>query len=280
VKQLFRFFREELNGFFLYRLVICANHAIRDMLDELLYQRYFQWALPEEANVPIRESDIINIGYFAGMSRPLLYGQTNTGSICLTVSRTVNGIQYSHRGLMNMDTEHFDFIDRDTQGDIVQFATPEARMTLVPAGQKALGYVRYDTPLYSSEGGIIADNILPSPPEGGIPYSEYYGEQFLTTEHLYDQTTVLPIDLYKLLLEGLQWIRYNGPNIRTLLEITEHVGQGYITNIEIKPHGAYYLVYFDLDQSAVSSHWTQRQLIWEYVVSQKFKLFFTHKREI
>ena len=272
VKQFFRFFREELNGFFIYRLLTCANLAINDFLDEFIYQRFFLWLLPGETDFPIRDEDIINLGYFAGMSRPLLYGQTTLGSIYFTGSNPLN-----HRGLLNMDTEHFEYIP-DAPGDIVAFATPQLRMSMVPKGQPILGYVRWDTPFYNEDGSIISSALLSTPPTDGTPYSEWYGEEFLTLERYTNQTSILPIELYKRLLEAIQWIRYNGSNIISFLEITEILGQGYITGIEIVPNGRYYIVFYDLDQGAVNGYWIQRTLIWEYVISQKFKLFITEPR--
>ena len=278
VKQFFRFFREEFNGFFLYHLVTFANLAINDILEELIYQRFFQWLLPGETNFPIREDDIINLGFFAGMSRPLLFGQTTAGSIYLTGSNVINGVQLSHRGLFNMETERFVFVE-NTQNDIVHHASPSMRMSLVPTGQEVLGYVRYDTPLFREDGSVDHSVILSTPPSGGIPYSEWYGETFLTLERYYNQTSILPIELFKRLLECVQWIRYNKPNIVSFLEITEILGQGYITNIEIVPNGRYYIVFYSLDPGVVSSYWMQRLLVWEYVVAQKFKLFITQERQ-
>jgi hypothetical protein len=62
MKQPFRFFRGEFNGFFLHRLAVLPNYAVRDVVDEIVYQAAFQWKTEEEAGAqetPIRDVDIV-----------------------------------------------------------------------------------------------------------------------------------------------------------------------------------------------------------------------------
>jgi hypothetical protein len=278
VKQPFRYFRGEFNGKYLYELVRCPNFHVQDILDELVYQILFQWKLEEElaaGEMAIREEDIFNIGKIAGLFQPRTFGRVSLGSVYFTQSHIVNGKQRSERGLVDMLFESFRFVrtERDEYpDDIVNEASVDKRIGMLPSGSIPEGYVRFDTPLYTIEGDIIWENVLPEPPTD-VPYIEFFGEKYLVHEEFFDRETPLPLQVYKLLLECVMRLRRNGPTITELLEITRILGEGFICDLEVVQSGRYYTLYYRLNEDAVTLYRERRFSAWQMVCKQKFKLF-------
>jgi len=269
MKQPFRYFRGEFNGYYLQALIACLNRSVQEILDELVYQTLHQWNL--EDDVPIRSEDIINIAHIAGLDLIKLYGLIPYSSIYLT-----SGSEYNERGLFDIEEEVFRFIHLDHeeyQDDIVNEATSELRSSLVPHGAEPLGYLPQDVPLYTAAGEIIWENLLSSPPADGTPYSEFYGEKFLTLENLLTRNIFLSMDIFKLLLKCVQYIRRNGITLATFLYTAQLVGMGHIYDIDIIPHGKYYTVLFRTNNSVNISSVKQRLNVWESLCAWKFKLF-------
>jgi hypothetical protein len=279
MKLPFRFFRGELNGFYLYRLVTFPNKAVQDILDELVYHALFQWKLEDEitANeMAIRDEDIIAIGKVAGLFQPRVFNKVSLGSAYFTQSRMVNGEQRSERGLMDMEQESFKFVREEQDeypDDIVNEASEHLRMGLVPSGTEPVGYVRADTPLYRNDGTIIWDNVLAEPPVDGSAYIPFYGEKFLVHEEFYSRETALTVGIFKLLLECVQRIRRDGPSIRSLLDVTRILGEGYIYDLKIEAQTRYYLCYYRLDEDTAVLNRERRFGAWQNICRQKFKLF-------
>jgi hypothetical protein len=279
MKLPFRFFRGELNGYFLYRLVTFMNKAITDILDELVYHALFQWKLESEitsGEMAIRDEDIINIAKIAGLFQPRVFGVASLGSTYFTQSHIVNGKQRSERGLMDMDMESFRFVREhldEYPDDIVNEASEKLRMGLVPEGTEPVGYVPYGTPLYNEDGSIIWENLLSRPPDDGTPYAPFFGEKFLVHEEFFVQELPLTVDVLKLLLECAQRIRRDGPSIGSLLEITRILGEGYIHDLVIEAHSRYYVCYYRLDENKLVFNRERRFAAWRNICRQKFKLF-------
>lgn len=279
MKRPFRYFRGEFNGRYLYHLVSCPNFAAQDIVDELTHQILFQWKLEDETTageLPIREEDIINIGKIAGLFQPRTFGQSSLGSAYFTQSHVVNGKERSERGLMNMDNESHQFVREehdDYPDDIVNEASERRRMGVVPPDAKPVGYVAYGTPLYDEEGNVIWENVLPEPPTDGAPYIAFYGETFLVHEEFFTKETPLTVDIFKLLLECVQRIRFNGPTLKGLFEITQILGEGYMYDLSVQPQDRYYLCYYRLNENATVLNRERRFGAWQHICKQKFKLF-------
>jgi len=285
VKQPFRYFRGEFaNGKYLYSLVICPNFAVQDILDELVYQTLHQWKLEGEVaagEMAMRDEDIIGIAKIAGLFQPRGYGRASIGSTYFTQSHVVNGKERSERGLMDMKVEGFKFVrveQDDYENDIVNEASGNLRMGLVPEGTEPVGYVPYDRSLYDENGEVIWENLLPEPPADGTPYVTYYGDRFLIHEEFFNKETPLVIDIFKLLFECVQRIRHNGPTVAGFLEITKILGAGYIYDIEIQSRGAYYMAYYRINDYIDISDKDRRFAAWLNICSQKFKLFVLEDR--
>jgi hypothetical protein len=279
MKQPFRYFRGEFNGKYLYDLVRCPNFNMRDVVDELVYQALFQWKLEDEVaanEMPIRDEDIINIGKIAGLFQPRTFNKVSLGSTYFTQSHVVNGAQRSERGLIDMDNESFRFVREehdDYPDDITAEASERLRTGFIPSGTEPVGYVLYGTPLYDKEGNIIWENVLPDPPMDGSVYVPFYGEKFLTHEEFFDKETPLTVDIFKLLLECVQRIRYNGPTIKSLFDVTRILGEGYIYDLKIEAQSRYYLCYYRLDEDTTVLNRERRFGAWQNICGQKFKLF-------
>jgi hypothetical protein len=279
MKLPYRFFRGELNGFYLYRLVTFLNKASGAVLDELAYHALFQWKLEDEITaqeMAVRDEDVINIAKIAGLFQPRVVNKVALGSVFFTQGHTVNGKQRSERGLMDMDLESFRFVREEQDeypDDIVNEASERLRMGLVPSGTEPAGYVRAGTPLYREDGTVIWENVLPEPPEDGELYAPFYGEKFLVHEEFFSRETPLTIDIFKLLLECVQRIRRDGPSIASLLEVTKILGGGYIHGLRIEGRGRYYMCYYRLDEDAAVLNRERRFGAWQNICGQKFKLF-------
>jgi len=283
MKKPYRYFRSELNGFYLRALAVMSNIAAEDITEEFLYQTLFQWKLEGDENEnenenenAIREEDIYNIAIIAGFFQLRVFGQTNIGSISSSVSHKAGGIERSERGLFDMQHEYMQYVRTlkdDYPNDIVNEANINFRMSVVPDGTRPVGYVRYDTPAYDAEGNIILDNILSEPPADGAPYTPYYGEKFLTAENCFNRDTFLDLATFKRLFECLQRVEYNGASVASFLEITRMIGEGYIYEIEISPEGNYYTVNYHLNKPLDISNKIGRHSAWQYICNQRFKLF-------
>jgi hypothetical protein len=279
MKLPFRFFRGELNGYYLYRLVTFPNKAVREVLDELVYHARFQWKLEDEVTadeMPIRDEDIINIAKIAGLFQPRVFNQISLGSTYFTPGHVVNGKERSERGLLDMDLESFRFVREEHDeypDDIVKEASEKLRMGHVPPGTEPVGYVRADTPLYTKDGTVIWENVLAEPPGDGTPYVPFYGEKFLVHEEFFSRETPLTVEVFKLLLECTQRIRRGGPSIRSLLEVTKILGEGYIYDLEFARRERYYICYYRLDEDAAVMNRERRFGAWQNICKQKFKLF-------
>jgi hypothetical protein len=279
MKQPFRYFRGEFNGAYLYNLVRCPNYTAQDITDELVYHILFQWKLEDEITaheMAIRDDDIINIGKIAGLFQPRTSDKVSLGSTYFTQSHVVNGKQRSERGLMDMDNESFKFVREeydDYPDDIVNEASDRFRMGLVPPGTEPVGYVLAGTPLYDSEGTILWENVLPDPPTDGSAYIPFYGEKFLVHEEFFNRETPLAVDIFKLLLECVQRIRHNGPTIKSLFDVTQILGEGYIYDLKIEAQARYYLCYYRVNEDTTVLNRERRFGAWQNICKQKFKLF-------
>jgi hypothetical protein len=284
VKQFFRFFRGELNGFFLYALVTFPNKAVDGVKDELIYHANAQWKLPDEigkGELPMREEDIFNVGKIAGLFQPRSYGRVSLGSLFFTQRYPPEGASRSERGLLDMVSEGFRFIRLEHDEyptDIVTEASEDLRMGHVPEGRAPVGYVYLGELIYNNDGSIIWENVHPEPPDDNTPYAPFYGESFLVHEEYFDRETPLTVDVYKLLLECVMRIRRNGPTTFEFLTVTDILGAGYIHNVEIIPRGVYFIVKYQLDEDVEVFNRARRYAAWQDICGRKFKLFKLEQR--
>jgi hypothetical protein len=281
----FRFFRGEFNGRYLYKALTCVNAVVKDVLDELAYQATVQWKTQAEVSpgeTPIRDEDLFGIGKIAGLYQDSLLGRTVLGSIEFTPSYIVNGKQRSERALMDMTTGSHQFV-RTAQDaypdDIVNDASQDRRMGLVPEEVGPVGYVPMGTPLYNEDGSVIWENLLYEPPTDGTPYVPFYGEKYLVDEEWFVKDSPLAPEIYKGLLECLIWIRRNGPSLESFFRTTSVLTDGVVRDIEIVLHpDRYYMVYYRINPDATKRDQDRLVSSWLWVIRDKFKLFIPELR--
>jgi hypothetical protein len=281
MKQPFRFFRGEFTqGFYLKHLLLCLNDWVRGVLDELVYQAKVQWKLEDEVSadeLPMREEDILGIGKIAGLFPLRAVTNTTIGSIYFTPSYMVEGRQRSERGLMHMENESFEFVRTEHDEyptDIANVASSLRRMSVTEDGAVPLGYVPASLPLFTIDGDIIWENVLPEPPANEA-YVPFYGEKYLVHREYFSKMLPLPIDVFKPLLECCQRIRFNGATLEEFFTITRILGQGYIYDLEIIQDVSHrwYNVWYDLNEYVTILNRERRYLAWISICAYKFKLF-------
>lgn len=280
----FRFYRGELNGFYLLNLLTSRNAAVSAIVDELIYQSNMTWKLEEEivgSEIAIRDSDLVGIAKFAGVLKSYQMQQSQVGSIMFTGSTVVNGVQRSERGLFNMAREKFEYVrtaQDDYPTDISTDASSAKRATLVPSGLAPVGYVAYGTDLYREDGTVIAENILASPPVDGTPYTAYYGPNYLVFEETFNLETEMDTSVFKKFFECIMRLRYGGVSIKELMYLTNTLTEGYVYDIEIVPTAYYYTVYYSVNNDLDIENRLGKLSAWEIVVGERFKNFVLVKR--
>jgi hypothetical protein len=260
-------------------LIATVNISAKDISDEYLYQSLCQWRLQEEKNsgeLALKEEDFYNIAKMAGLFQLFIFNKANIGSIYLSNSYLVNGVERSERGFVDMYNERMKYLrteKNDYPDDIVNEANKNLRTGLVPQGRQPVGYVLADMPVYDVNGKLIPENILPEPPADGTYYTPFYGEEFLITEETFDKETFLDLATFKSLYECIQRIRRNGQSVSGFLEITRLIGNGYIHKIEVIPNGRFFTVNYELNAALNISNKVMRYKAWMYICRQCFKLF-------
>lgn len=279
MKAPFRFFRGELNGFYLRNVLTCQNQAVLEILNELVYQSKFVWKLESEitaGEIAVRDEDIIGIAKFAGVFKPVQYRQNTTGSITFTESKIVGGAQRSERGLFSMLKEKFEYIRTekdDYATDISTEASSARRETMVPPGAVPVGYVPMGVNIFREDGTVITENILSAPPTDGTPYVDYYGPKYLFYQETFNGEAEMPIELFKSFFECVMRLRYNGVSVKEFLTLTELIVEDYVYDIEIVPQGHYSVVYYTINPDSEIEGRTGRMAAWDIIVSQRFKNF-------
>ena len=285
MKRPYRYFRSELNGFYLRALVAAVNIAADDIVNELIYHTLFQWKLEGEVTateIAIREEDIYNIATIAGLFPLRLLGQTNIGSLSFSASHIVNGKERSERGLFDMQYEYMRYVRTvkdDYLSDIAEEANKDLRMSLVPNGTQPVGYIPFGVSVYDEEGNFIPERVLQEPPTDGTPYAPFYGEKFLTLENVFSRVTFLDLATFKKLFECLQRVENNGPTIASFLDITQMLCERYVYDVEILSRENYYVVNYRLNRSLNVSNRVGRYNAWQHVCGQRFKLFVLNELE-
>lgn len=281
----FRFMRGELlNGFYIRNFLLSENTAVQYLLDELAYQALFQWKLEGEitsGEVAIRPEDLVNFAKFSGIFKPIQYRQNTLGSIRMTESEIVNGAERSERGLFNMDREKIEFVRTEQDNyptDIVNESTDRKRQTLIPDGRTPVGYVKLGTDLYEPDGTIIWANVLSAPPTDGSPYTEFYGENFLTFEETFSGLSEMSTEMFMDYYSSLKRIDYNGPSVYEFLYLTKLFCDTYVYDVEIVAQDNYYNVYYSLNLDSTIDNRSGRFSAWVLTAGQKFKLFVLTER--
>ena len=241
----FRYFRAELNGFFLRTLVTIPNDAIMPEIDELAYWASCAWpSVVGPGQISMRDSDVYLIGSYLSAFVGALPGHVGPNAVIRFTEefRSLEDKLRTERGLFNTNTSDFEFqnveVD-DPLGDIVDNATGTLRASFIPEGQPIIGYIPRSAIAYDQIGNIILEEVLSSPPVDE-PYIPYYGEKFLV---LSDVGTPDPIKMlvrpFTMYVETVQKVRRNGPSIRLLCELTEGMVGDFVKDLYFTSYPGY-----------------------------------------
>ena len=268
-KAFFRFLRGELNGFYITNINNSLNEYSKDIKDFFKYFKNQQFDLEHITN-----ETLYNLGKFASIQLPRRHTSETRSSIYMTDEHQVGNVEFSERGLYNIETEQFEFEHESeaiTNPDINTLATEVRRSSLV-GDEQIRGYISEDeVDVIDVNGNVRPEKVLSVPPEDKA-YSNYYGNQFsflaegnLTWENI---SPPLFIELFK----ALQWVRYNGKSLKSLVRIIELVcprGLVVITNVTSSRYNVY--VHYRYDASVDVTSKESRLALLEYIVNLKFK---------
>lgn len=182
----------------------------------------------------------------------------------LSESEIVNGIQYSERGLF--------LIPISTMADINTFATDTMRSSLV-GNEKPIGYISsLETEVLDDNGKVRPEKILNEPPTD-VAYSEFYGNQFLFLSENKVSYENLDPSLYFALFKTMQYIKYNGTSIDSLVKIIDVLcpkGLVKISNISVAEGIHAFILFYIFDITAEVDLKQQRLYLFRYIVAVKF----------
>ena len=271
-KALFRFLRGELNGFYLTNI-----HNALNVYSEDIKRFFIDFQNQQFEEGKITDETLYNLGKFASVFLPRKPVAESKASLYMTRSHKVDGVEFSERGLYDTENENFNFVHTDPSietPDINTLATDTNRSSLV-GDEQAEGYISEDeTDVLDDEGKVKPSKVLPEAPSEGA-YSEYYGDQFLI---LTDGTGVTYEDiapsLYMELFKALQWIRYNGASIASLVKIIAILcpeGLVQIQRIAVSSNGKAVYVHYIYDSSSAVTNKDSRLALLQYIVNIKFK---------
>lgn len=272
-KAFFRFLRGELNGYYVTRLNNCLNIFTENVKSALIIFKKMQF------NIASMDIDTIyNIGTFAGVHLLRLSSGEAYGAMRMTEGYIEDGNERSERGLLKRDTETFEFVHTeqdDYTDDINTLATSDRRSSLI--GNEALrGYISSDNnDVLDENGNVKPEAILTTPPQG-VAYSEFYGNQFLflseQTNAVSNINPVLFLELYKV----MQYIRYNGVNIKSFAQMVSILCPDNFASIKsitkVDDIGAFNVV-CQIDFTAGVDYPTHRLGLLEYLTRIKFPQF-------
>lgn len=272
-KALFRFLRGELNGYYLTQLNNVMNvttESIKKFLVDFKRMQFNLQTMPAQT--------LYDIGTFAGVYLLRLSAGEAYGAMRMTESHVVDSQERSERGLLERRTEAFTFehTEQDSYDtDINTLATSDKRSGLT--GDEAVqGYISSDSSNVIDENGNVNPDVILSTPPSDVAYSEFYGNQFMflseQTSLLKELNPALFIELYKV----MQYIRYNGVNIKSFAQMISIVCPDGLVRIQsiVKKEGqAVFEVSYVYDGSVEIDNPQQRLSMLEYLTLLKFPQF-------
>ena len=273
-KEFFRFLRGEINGYYLTRLNNLLNLASQDIKDFLSNFKHMQFDLKS-----MPPDVAYGLGAFAGVHLANLSTETGYGILRFTESNKVNGQERSERGLLSRETEGFDFVHTeqdDYPSDINLLSTDDLKSSMV-GDESVEGYIASSsTPddVLDNNGNVKPSAVLPSPPLDEA-YTDFYGNNFL---YLWDGTfRVTPISyaMFFELFKVMQYIRYNGVNIKSFVQMVETICPcGFVTIVSIEKNleTVSFTVTYRVNEVVVTSQQQRLELL-NYLVTMKFPQF-------
>lgn len=271
-KEFFRFLRGELNGFY----INAINNTVIKLTEEDK-KGLIKFAQQQLETDKIDSDTLYNLGRFACVQLPRKPSSEAKTSLYMTDSHTVNSTEFSERGLYRPASEDFYFVHTDesiTSPDINTLASSSERSSLV-GDEEVVGYIAEDeTNVIDDNGNVRPEKVLSEPPTEKA-YSNYYGNDFLFLSEGEVTYESISFSLYIELFKALQWIRYNGVSLSSLVKIISILcpnGLVQITDIRVADNNKVINVFYHYNDSTLVTNKGQRLALLEYLVSLKFKL--------
>lgn len=269
-KALFRFLRGELNGYYITNLYNSFNEYSSDIKRFFIEFQNQQFELGKISN-----ETLYNLGKFASVFLPRRPVADSRTSIYMTDSHVVDNTEFSERGLFDTENESFEFVHTDPSietPDINTLATDTQRSSLV-GDETPEGYISSEeTDVLDDEGMVRPTKVSSTPPD--VPYSEFYGNQFLFLSEGDTIYEAIAPSLFIELFKAMQWIRYNGASITSLARIVATLcpeGLVKISRNEVASDGRSVYIYYVYDSSSPVTNKESRLALLEYLVNLKFK---------
>lgn len=264
-KAIFRYLRGELNGYYIQNLHNMLNTFTSDVKAFLCKFKKQQFAYGE-----MDGDSIYGLGTFAGIFLPRISRSDSLISVRMSESHINNGIECSEKGLLNIQEERFEFFP--LAEDMNELATDINRSSLV-GDEEVIGYIASDaTDVIDDNGNVRTDKILASPPSGQA-YSEFYGNKFLFLSEAEMTYAKLDLKLFVDLFKTLQWIRYNGASLASLVKVVSVVcpdGLVVIDSIAVGQNNKSLNVFYIYNDTAKTNLKRQRLSLFEYIIKLKF----------
>ena len=272
-KKFFRFLRGKLNGFYITSLNNTLNKFVEDV--ETFFVNFHKMQF-DTLSMP--EDTIYNIGTFAGVHLIRLSVGEAYGAMRMTEGYIDNGNERSERGLLQRSNEQFDFVHTEQDNypdDINTLATSDKRSSLV-GNETVQGYIASsETDVIDDEGNVKSSAILDTPPSNEA-YSEFYGNQFMFLSEQTNRTNNISASLFLELYKVMQYIRYNGVNIKSFAQVISILcPNGLVTVLAINKanNAPYFNVSCQYDISVELDFIQQRLSTFEYIMRLKFPQF-------
>lgn len=271
----FRFFRSELNGFYLYNAVIAPNHVLASEIEEFAYQAVCAWpTVVAEGQVHMRNEDVYNLGrYIAAYtgSVPGIFGPYNTVRFTEEFRSSELKLR-TERGLWDTALAQFEFQNVEEDAPVTpieDLATDVLRMTVIPEDAPVIGYIPASAIAYDPTGQIIVSAIEATPPVDE-PYVAYYGEKYLVLAEIGvpDPVNML-IDPFVQYVEVLQQIRRNGPSIGLMCDLTQALVSDIVYDLDIQYEAGYIVVTYGT-YGIQGAEALLRFNLWKLVVRNRF----------
>lgn len=286
-KEVFRFLRGELNGFYIKGIQDTFNLLYKDVKKFFIYFNNAQFY-----NDTLSESDLRGLGVFAGVFLPRMAQEEAQASIKLTNSYISDGFEFSERGLYNTNDERFEFKHLypdsvDAQGNIIYnptneiepdintLATPTLRSSLV-GNEQPIGYISSDEEdLFDSDNLVRPSKLLNAPPTD-TAYTEFYGNQFLFLSENRITYSNLSYTLYASLFRVIQKVKFNGSTLESLCEVVKILcpnGLVLLKNIVLTQDKTHFIIYYKYDDTVDVPYKQQRVSLLNYILRIKYPLF-------
>lgn len=265
MKALFRHLRGELNGSFVGSFQRTLNHYTQYV--KSFFIQFYQTQLQTGK---IRTDDLTGIGVISGVFLPRIKVETTASSLFMTTTQHKDGEQVSERGLLEIETEAFQF--PDFTGDINNSATDALRSSLV-GDDTVIGYISSEAKDVLDENENVKEEYILKEPPADVAYSDFYGNKYLFVKEVEEKyEKVLPVLLLDL-LKAMQWIRYNGTSIGsfvTVVNILFPTGAIKIIKTKVADDKRHIEVYYYFDNDVYVGLRTQRVSLFNYMCEIKF----------